>query len=272
MRLAEPALERGEPVAAEFAIRNVNRTVGTILGQEITRRFGEAGLPADTIRFKATGSAGQSFMGFAPRGLTIELEGEANDYFCKGLSGGTAILYPPRQATWDPDENVICGNVALYGATSGKAFILGPAGERFCVRNSGAQVVVEGVGDHGCEYMTGGRVIILGPVGRNFAAGMSGGIAYLWDGDGQSRSRVNPEMVELEDVAEPADAAEMRSLIEEHARLTGSLRARHVLDTWEDQVGRFVKVTPRDYKRALADLAAEAAAEAAAAGATPVAA
>jgi glutamate synthase (NADPH/NADH) large chain len=272
LRLAAPALERGERVEAAFAIRNVNRTVGTILGQEITRRTGAAGLPEDTIHLRATGSAGQSFMAFAPRGLTIELEGEANDYFCKGLSGGTAILYPPRQATWDPDENVICGNVALYGATSGKAFILGPAGERFCVRNSGAQVVVEGVGDHGCEYMTGGRVIILGPVGRNFAAGMSGGIAYLWDGDGQSRSRVNPEMVELEDVAEPADAAEMRSLIEEHARLTGSLRARHVLDTWEDQVGRFVKVTPRDYKRALADLAAEAAAEAAAAGATPVAA
>ncbi len=175
-RLAEPALERGEPVEASIHIRNIHRTVGTMLGYEITRRMGAAGLPDGTIRFKASGSAGQSFMAFAPRGLTIELEGEANDYFCKGLSGGTAILYPPRSSTFDPNENVICGNVSFYGATAGKAFILGPAGERFCVRNSGASVVVEGVGDHGCEYMTGGRAVVLGSVGRNFAAGMSGGI------------------------------------------------------------------------------------------------
>ena len=230
VRLAAPALERGERVGPAFAIRNVNRTVGTILGQEITRRNGEAGLPDDTIHLQAIGSAGQSFMAFAPRGLTIELEGEANDYFGKGLSGGTVILYPPRAATFDPNENVICGNVALYGATSGRAFILGPAGERFCVRNSGAQVVVEGVGDHGCEYMTGGRVVVLGPVGRNFAAGMSGGVAYVWDADAQSRARVNREMVELEDLADPADEAELRALIEAHVRLTGSPRARHILD------------------------------------------
>ena len=260
VRLAAPALERGERVSASFAIRNVNRTVGTILGQEITRRTGEAGLPDDTIHLRAVGSAGQSFMAFAPRGLTIELEGEANDYFGKGLSGGTAILYPPREATFDPNENVICGNVALYGATSGRAFILGPAGERFCVRNSGAEVVVEGVGDHGCEYMTGGRVVVLGPVGRNFGAGMSGGIAYLWDEDARSRSRVNREMVELEDLADPADAAELRALVEAHARLTGSLRARRILDTWAEQVRHFVKVMPLDYKRALAEMAAESAA------------
>jgi glutamate synthase (ferredoxin) len=227
-----------------------------MLGQEITRRHGEAGLPDDTIHLRATGSAGQSFMAFAPRGLTIELEGEANDYFCKGLSGGKAILYPPRGAGFDPNENVICGNVSFYGATSGRAFILGPAGERFCVRNSGARVVVEGVGDHGCEYMTGGRAIILGSVGRNFAAGMSGGVAYVWDADGRSRGRVNPDMVDLELVAEPEDEAELRELIEEHVAATGSRRAATILDDWEAQRGNFFKVMPRDYRRALAELAA----------------
>jgi glutamate synthase (NADPH/NADH) large chain len=259
IELAAPALERGEPVEAQFAIRNVNRTVGTILGQEITRRTGEDGLPDDTVHFKATGSAGQSFMAFAPRGLTIELEGEANDYFCKGLSGGKAILYPPRASTFDPNANVIVGNVSFYGATGGTAFILGPAGERFCVRNSGAQVVVEGVGDHGCEYMTGGRAVILGSVGRNFGAGMSGGIAYIWDEDGRSRTRINPGMVELEELTDPADAAELKALIEEHARATGSKRAQRILDDWETQVQAFIKVMPRDYKRALAELAAETA-------------
>jgi glutamate synthase (ferredoxin) len=233
--------------------------VGTILGQEITRRTGEEGLPDDTIRFKATGSAGQSFMAFAPRGLTIELEGEANDYFCKGLSGGKAILYPPKGASFNPNENVICGNVSFYGATSGRAFILGPAGERFCVRNSGAQVVVEGVGDHGCEYMTGGCTVVLGPIGRNFAAGMSGGVAYVWDEDDRARPRVNPGMVELEDMVDAADVAELRGLIEEHARVTGSQRAGRILATWEVQLRKFVKVMPRDYKRALAELAAETA-------------
>jgi glutamate synthase (NADPH/NADH) large chain len=262
IRLAAPALERGERVEAAFDIRNVHRTVGTILGHEITRRTGEAGLPEDTIHFKATGSAGQSFMAFAPRGLTIELEGEANDYFCKGLSGGTAILYPPKAATFDPNANVILGNVSFYGATSGKAFILGPAGERFCVRNSGAHVVVEGVGDHGCEYMTGGRAVILGSVGRNFAAGMSGGIAYVWDADERARSRVNLDMVDLEDMVDPSDVAELKALIEEHAQATGSERARLILDSWQLHVSNFVKVMPRDYKRALAELAAETAAAA----------
>jgi glutamate synthase (ferredoxin) len=258
LELARPALERREPVRAEIQVRNTHRAGGTMLGQEITRRTGEEGLPEDTIRFKATGSAGQSFMAFAPRGLTIELEGEANDYFCKGLSGGKAILYPPRGARFSPTENVICGNVSFYGATSGKSFILGPAGERFCVRNSGAHVVVEGVGDHGCEYMTGGRAVILGGIGRNFAAGMSGGIAYVWDQDGHARARINPGMVDLEAVAEAGDLAELRALVEEHVRATGSERAKRILATWDVQLPKFIKVMPRDYKRALLDLAAEA--------------
>jgi len=228
VRLAAPALEKGEAVRGSFEIRNIHRTVGTILGQEITRRTGEEGLPEDTIRFKATGSAGQSFMAFAPRGLTIELEGEANDYFCKGLSGG--------------------------------AFILGPAGERFCVRNSGAHVVVEGVGDHGCEYMTGGRTVVLGEVGRNFAAGMSGGIAYIWDADRRARLRINRGMVDLEDVVEQDEIADLRAMVERHAELTGSKRAKRILATWDVQIKTFIKVMPRDYKRALAELAAEAAA------------
>ena len=259
IRIAAPALERGELVRADIEVRNVNRTIGTILGHEITRRHGEAGLPDDTIHFKATGSAGQSFMAFAPSGLTIELEGEANDYFCKGLSGGTAILYPPRASVFDPNENVIVGNVSFYGATAGRAYILGPAGERFCVRNSGAQVVVEGVGDHGCEYMTGGRAVILGPVGRNFGAGMSGGVAYIWDDDGRSAARINRGMVDLEEMADAADVAELKALIEAHVEATGSVRARAILDDWDAQLPRFVKVMPRDYKRALAELAAEAA-------------
>ena len=264
VRLAEPALARRERVRAQFAIRNIHRSVGTILGNEITKRYGAAGLPDDTIHFKAKGSAGQSFMAFAPRGLTMELEGEANDYFCKGLSGGRAILYPPRESTFNPNENVVCGNVSFYGATAGKAFILGPAGERFCVRNSGAEVVVEGVGDHGCEYMTGGKAVVLGSVGRNFAAGMSGGVAYIWDEDGRTRSRVNPEMVDLEGLVVAEDVAELKALVEQHAAATSSERAKRILATWEVQLPKFIKVMPRDYKRALAELAAEAAAAAAA--------
>jgi glutamate synthase (ferredoxin) len=246
LRLAAPALERGERVRGDIVVRNVHRAVGTQLGHEITRRTGEQGLPEDTIRFRAS-----------PRGLTIELEGEANDYFCKGLSGGKAILYPPQAATFNPTENVICGNVSFYGATSGKAFILGPAGERFCVRNSGAHVVVEGVGDHGCEYMTGGRAVVLGPIGRNFAAGMSGGVAYVWDQDGHAAARINPGMVDLETIAAPADITELRALVEEHARVTGSARAKRILATWDVQLAKFIKVMPRDYKRALLELAAE---------------
>ncbi|MEN9354640.1 MAG: hypothetical protein RL318_1965, partial [Fibrobacterota bacterium] len=259
--LAKPALEKGEKVFANVQFKNINRTIGTMLGYEITRRYGEAGLPDDTIHFKATGTAGQSFMAFAPKGLTVELEGEANDYVGKGLSGAKIVLYPPRTSVYDPNENVVLGNVAFYGATSGKAFLLGPAGERFAVRNSGAEVVVEGVGDHGAEYMTGGKVVVLGSIGRNFAAGMSGGTAYLWNEDGKTAGRVNREMVDLEDVVDEADIASLKALIEEHAKLTGSKRAALILSTWDVQLPKFIKVMPRDYKRALAEMAAEAALE-----------
>jgi glutamate synthase (NADPH/NADH) large chain len=260
IQMANPALKKGKKVEETFKIRNVNRTVGTLLGQEITRQTNGKGLPENTIRLKATGSAGQSFMAFAPQGLTIELEGEANDYFCKGLSGGTAILYPPGNANFNPNDNVICGNVSFYGATSGKAFILGMAGERFCVRNSGAQVVVEGVGDHGCEYMTGGSAVILGSIGRNFAAGMSGGIAYIWDEDEHARQRINTHMVELEDLIEPDEIDQLKTLIEEHAEVTGSERAERILATWDVQLRKFIKVIPHEYKRALARIEVELAA------------
>ena len=185
-------------MSLRLPIRNVNRTVGTMLGYEVTRRYGAEGLPDDTISIKFTGSAGQSFGAFLPRGITLELEGDANDYVGKGLSGGKIIVYPPKQATFVPEENIIIGNVALYGATSGEAYFRGLAGERFAVRNSGAIAVVEGVGDHGCEYMTGGRVVVLGRTGRNFAAGMSGGIAYVLDVTGTFSARCNREMVDLE--------------------------------------------------------------------------
>ncbi len=197
LELCKPALEEKKRVEAELPIRNVNRAVGTILGSEVTRRYGPDGLPDNTIRLHFNGSAGQSFGAFVPRGMTLCLEGDANDYFGKGLSGGRLIVYPPRSATFVAAENVVIGNVALYGATSGEAYICGVAGERFCVRNSGVSAVVEAVGDHGCEYMTGGRVVVLGPTGRNFAAGMSGGIAYVFDEHGDFSRRCNKEMVEL---------------------------------------------------------------------------
>jgi glutamate synthase (NADPH) large chain len=260
MEAAKPALEHAKPVTGEFAIRNVNRTVGTILSSNISRKYGEDGLLEDTIKFKFNGSAGQSFGAFAARGLTLELEGEANDYFGKGLSGGKLILYPHRKSTFVPRENVIIGNVSFYGATAGEAFVLGMAGERFCVRNSGARVVVESCGDHGAEYMTGGRCIILGEVGKNFAAGMSGGIAYIWDPEGISASRINKEMVDLEDVSMAEDAIELKSMIEKHLDYTGSTSAKEILAGWKENLSKFIKVMPRDYKRALADLALENAA------------
>ena len=202
-----PALEHRTPVSIERPIRNVNRTVGTMLGSELTRRYGRDGLPDDTIRIRFTGSAGQSFGAFVPRGISLTLEGDANDYVGKGLSGGTITVFPPRTATFVPEDNIIIGNVALYGATSGEAYIRGVAGERFAVRNSGAVAVVEGVGDHGCEYMTGGRVVVLGRTGRNFAAGMSGGVAYVFDANASFARRCNPEFVDLE----PLDATTMWS-------------------------------------------------------------
>jgi glutamate synthase (ferredoxin) len=250
--LCKPAIERGEKVSAEMPIQNVHRVVGTITGGEVTKKWGAAGLPEDTIRILFRGSAGQSFGAFMPKGMTFMLEGDGNDYVGKGLSGGRIIVYPSDKATFVPEDNVIVGNVAFYGATSGEAFIRGMAGERFCVRNSGVTAVVESVGDHGCEYMTGGRVVVLGPAGRNFAAGMSGGIAYVLDEKGDFPTRVNVQMVSTGKLESPAEIAEIHSLVERHHAFTRSARARHVLDNWDRMVPLFVKVLPNDYKRMLA--------------------
>ncbi len=247
------ALETGEPVAIETAIRNVNRTVGTILGSNLTRLHGGQGLPDDTIRIKFHGSAGQSLGAFLPRGITLALEGDANDYVGKGLSGGKIIVYPPRTSSFAAEDNVLIGNVALYGATSGRAFFRGKAGERFCVRNSGALAVVEGTGDHGCEYMTGGVVVVIGETGRNFAAGMSGGWAFIFDEAGDFDSRCNLDMVEPEPLQEPEDVELVRDLLIQHAGYTGSEVAARILGDWEWSVGKFRKVIPRDYRRLLMD-------------------
>ena len=252
LSLCEPAIKRGEPVVGEVPIRNVHRVVGTITGSEVTRQWGAAGLPEDTIRLHFKGSAGQSFGAFMPKGMTFSLEGDANDYLGKGLSGGKIIVYPPAGSTFVPEENIIIGNVALYGATSGEAYIRGMAGERFCVRNSGVNAVVEAVGDHGCEYMTGGRVVVLGPTGRNFAAGMSGGVAYVLDERGIFARDVNRQMVGVGKLDNPVEIAEVRAMIERHLAYTQSTRARQVLDAWDQSVPRFVKVLPRDYQRMLA--------------------
>ncbi|MGZ3914435.1 MAG: glutamate synthase large subunit [Flavisolibacter sp.] len=250
LEAARNALEKGEKVRADFNIINTDRTVGTILSNEISKKYGSAGLPDDTIHFKFEGTAGQSFAAFNTKGLTLELEGDANDYFGKGLSGARLIIYPPKQSHFNPEDNIIIGNVAFYGATSGQAFIRGRAGERFCVRNSGAQAVVESIGDHGCEYMTGGRVVILGDTGRNFAAGMSGGIAYVYNVKGQFETMCNKEMVDIDPVEE-ADAEELRRMIRDHFHFTGSTVAKFVLDDFENQVKNFVKVFPKDYKKVL---------------------
>jgi glutamate synthase (ferredoxin) len=252
--LCRPALERGEKVVAELPIRNVNRVVGTITGSELTKRWGAKGLPEDTIRLHFKGSAGQSFGAFMPRGMTFSLEGDANDYVGKGLSGGKIIVFPPAGSTFAPDENIIVGNVAFYGATSGEAYIRGMAGERFCVRNSGLNAVVEAVGDHGCEYMTGGRVVVLGPTGRNFAAGMSGGVAYVLDERGEFAQNVNTQMVDLGKLEDPEEIAQVRAMIERHLAWTRSDRAGQILAAWDQLVGRFVKVLPKDYQRMLACL------------------
>jgi glutamate synthase (ferredoxin) len=252
LELCQPALQRREPVRAELTIRNVNRVVGTILGSEITRRYGAEGLPEDTIQIRFKGSAGQSFGAFMPKGITWILEGDANDYLGKGLSGGKIIVYPPAGSTFVPEENIITGNVAFYGATSGEAYIRGMAGERFCVRNSGINAVVEAVGDHGCEYMTGGRVVVLGPAGRNFAAGMSGGIAYVLDETKDFPRRCNMQMVALEKLEDKEEIAQVHQMIQRHAEYTKSQRAYKILALWEQYVPQFVKVMPKDYKRMLA--------------------
>jgi glutamate synthase (ferredoxin) len=230
----------------------VNRVVGTILGSEVSKRFGAEGLPDDTIRLNFKGSAGQSFGAFVPRGMTLTLEGDANDYVGKGLSGGRIVIFPPAGSTFVPEENIIIGNVALYGATSGEAYFRGMAGERFCVRNSGVNAVVESVGDHGCEYMTGGHVVVLGRAGRNFGAGMSGGIGYVLDETGDFAKRVNPAMVGIEKLEDAKEIAAVRAMIQKHLDYTRSERAKLVLASWDAFVPRFVKVMPKDYKRMLA--------------------
>ena len=247
---AMPALDHRTPVEMAFAIRNTDRTVGTMLGYQVTKRFGGDGLPDNTIKIALSGSAGQSFGAFIPRGITLALEGEANDFVGKGLSGGRIVVRPPADAAFAAEENVIIGNVALYGATSGSAFVRGVAGERFAVRNSGAFAVVEGVGDHGCEYMTGGRVVVLGRTGRNFAAGMSGGIAYVLDPDGSFALNCNIDMVDLERLESPKDLHTVRELVESHVAATGSAIGARVLGNWAEAVRQFVVVMPREFKKA----------------------
>jgi glutamate synthase domain-containing protein 3 len=249
---AKEALESRASVEGRFPIQNVNRAVGAMLSGEIARRCGSQGLPEDTIRFHFTGSAGQSFGAFLAKGVSLTLEGDANDYVGKGLSGGKLVVYPSCASRLRPEENILIGNVALYGATSGEAFFSGLAGERFAVRNSGATAVVEGVGDHGCEYMTKGMVVVLGRTGRNFAAGMSGGIGYVFDKNGSfSASQCNRTSVDLEPVAGAAEPRLLRALIRNHVEATGSPLGKWMLEYWSDVLPRFVKVFPHEYKRAL---------------------
>jgi glutamate synthase (NADPH) large chain len=285
IREARPALEKAEPVRLEHQIRNINRTVGAMLSGEVARRYGHAGLPEDTIAINLTGNAGQSFGAFLARGVSLYLSGDANDYVGKGLSGGRVVVKQPPQVQRDPAQNIIVGNTVLYGAIAGEAYFHGVAGERFAVRNSGAVTVVEGCGDHGCEYMTGGVVVVLGATGRNFAAGMSGGIAYVYDehgqfgrlcnmagvdlerigtaelglADGPGRPRQRALSVEDSGMGDPLrfDAERLRILVERHLLFTGSARARTLLDDWDAALSRFVKVMPRDYRRALLELRAE---------------
>ncbi|MCL6589095.1 MAG: glutamate synthase large subunit [Firmicutes bacterium] len=251
LEISQPALLHQKPVTAVLPVRNTDRAVGTLLGSEVTKRYGAAGLPEDTICISFQGAAGQSFGAFIPRGITLTLEGDANDYFGKGLSGGKIIVYPPVNAGFKPEENIIIGNVAFYGATGGEAYIYGVAGERFCVRNSGVNAVVEGAGDHGCEYMTGGRVVILGPTGRNFAAGMSGGIAYVLDEAGNFKDRCNMEMVDLEVLQDLEDINIVKTMIQKHLNFTKSAKAAIILNNWPKYLPKFVKVLPRDYGRML---------------------
>jgi glutamate synthase (NADPH/NADH) large chain len=279
---AKPALDSKKPVQVQSRIFNRNRTVGAMLSGEVARRYGHAGLPEDTVLVKFKGTAGQTFGGWLAHGITFELEGDANDYVGKGLSGGRLVIYPPKESPLIPEENIIIGNTVMYGAISGEAYFRGVAGERFCVRNSGATAVVEGVGDHGCEYMTGGTVVVLGKAGRNFAAGMSGGIAYVLDEEGDFSQRCNLAMVELEPIPEEENVAAaegtgeleghgkvkidhvaghdgdmLKGLIQRHLLFTGSERARRVLENWAAYQPKFVKVMPLEYRRALAEMAQE---------------
>jgi glutamate synthase (NADPH/NADH) large chain len=276
---AKNALDNRQAVVITSNISNVNRTVGTMLSHEVAKRYGQTGLPDDTITVKFNGTAGQSFAAFLARGVSFELHGEGNDYVGKGLCGGRIAIMPPADSKLVAYENIIVGNTVLYGATSGECYFSGVAGERFAVRNSGATAVVEGLGDHGCEYMTGGMVVVLGQTGRNFAAGMSGGVAYVLDEDGGFKKRCNLSMVALEPVPAEAEASEtgevemhgrvhfnhldkadefaLRELIEKHFRYTNSARARHILDNWTDYLNKFTKVMPTEYRRALQEMAAQ---------------
>ncbi len=283
VKLAEPALARGEKVSIDLPVRNINRTVGATLSGAVARKYGHQGLPEDTIHVKLTGTAGQSFGAFLSRGITLELVGEGNDYVGKGLSGGRIVVRPQAEFRGATSENIIVGNTVMYGAIEGESFFAGVGGERFCVRNSGGTAVVEGVGDHGCEYMTGGTVVVLGQTGRNFAAGMSGGVAYVLDETGDFEQRCNMAQVALEPVPEEIEARKgsesgdeleshgrvdidhlemadeyiLKSLIERHVRFTASPRGREILDNWASYRGRFVKVMPNEYRRVLAEMAAQ---------------
>ena len=248
LKQLKTALNKGQKKSLQVDVSNVDRTLGTIFGSEITRQYPD-GLPEDTFTIQCNGSGGQSFGAFIPKGLTLELVGDSNDYFGKGLSGGKLIVYPPKAVNFKAEENIVIGNVALYGATSGKAYINGVAGERFCVRNSGATAVVEGVGDHGCEYMTGGRVVVLGTTGKNFAAGMSGGIAYVLDENRDFYKRLNKELVSLEEVTNKYDVQELKEMIQEHVTYTNSSRGKEILAHFGEYLPKFKKVMPHDYRR-----------------------
>jgi glutamate synthase (NADPH/NADH) large chain len=257
IELAQPAIKRGEKVTIEHDIININRVVGTMLSHEVAKATNGQLLPDDTITIKLKGSAGQSLGAWLAKGITLEVEGDCNDYVGKGLSGGKIIVYPPRVSTFKAEDNILVGNVCMYGATSGESYFRGIAAERFCVRNSGASAVVEGIGDHGCEYMTGGRVVVLGKTGRNFGAGMSGGIAYVWNKDGNFERMCNTETFELESLEAADDINELQTLIENHHKYTGSTVAEHILANWKQELGHFVKVMPTDYKRVLEEMSAQ---------------
>ena len=251
IELSSKAIEQKEKVHIEMPIRNSNRVVGTMLSGKIAEKYGEEGLPDNTINCFFQGSAGQSFGAFLTKGISMSIEGDANDYFAKGMSGGRIAIYPSYKSTFDAETTTIVGNVVLYGATGGQVFIRGLAGERFAVRNSGAETVVEGIGDHGCEYMTGGTVVVLGFTGRNFAAGMSGGVAYVFDENGDFLNRCNTDMVGLGSVDTEEDRTYLKDLINRHYNFSGSINAKRILDGWDEMLTKFVKVMPNDYKRVL---------------------
>ena len=254
LKKLEKSVEKGTKASLDLKVGNTDRSFGTILGAEITRQHKD-GLPEDTITINCTGAGGQSFGAFIPKGLTLALEGDSNDYFGKGLSGGKLAVFPPKGSKFKEDENIIIGNVALFGATSGKAFINGVAGERFCVRNSGASVVVEGVGEHGCEYMTGGCAVILGEVGKNFAAGMSGGIAYVLDRENDLYTKLNKSLVGFGAVTKPEDVAQLKGLIEEHVAWTDSKLGKKILKNFDTYLPHFKKIVPHDYAKMLDSIA-----------------